>query len=80
MEYSTLKPWQGVGETGIVYELGSLYERFQNLVDPLKAHGKRYHLVTLMVIIFLAKLCGKDKPLEIADWAKNHAAELAALL
>jgi predicted transposase YbfD/YdcC len=80
MEYSTLKHWQEVGETGIVYELGSLYDRFQNLDDPRKAHGKRYQLVTLMMVIFVAKLCGKDKPLEIADWAKNHAAELASLL
>jgi predicted transposase YbfD/YdcC len=36
--------------------------------------------VTLLVIIFLAKLAGKDKPDEIADWAKNHAAELSGLL
>jgi predicted transposase YbfD/YdcC len=28
----------------------------------------------------LAKLSGKDKPVEIADWAKNHAEELAQLL
>jgi predicted transposase YbfD/YdcC len=36
--------------------------------------------VTLLVIIFLAKLAGKDKPDEIADWAKNHATELAEML
>ena len=29
MEYSTLEPWQEISETGIVYELGSLYERFE---------------------------------------------------
>lgn len=80
MEYSTLEPWQGIGETGIIYTLGSLYDRFQHLVDPRKAHGKRYSLVTLLVIIFLAKMCGKDTPVEIADWAKNHAEELAELL
>jgi hypothetical protein len=34
----------------------------------------------LLVVIFLAKLVGKDKPDEIADWAKNHAEELAKLL
>jgi len=34
----------------------------------------------LLAIIFLAKLVGKDKPDEIADWAKNHAEELAKLL
>jgi predicted transposase YbfD/YdcC len=34
----------------------------------------------LLAVIFLAKLAGKDKPDEIADWAKNHAEELAELL
>lgn len=80
MEYSTLKPWQGISESGIVYRLGSLYDRFQGISDPRKAKGKQYSLLTLLVLIFLAKLSGKDKPLEIADWAKNNAEELAQLL
>lgn len=79
-EYSTLERWQGIGETGVVYELDSLYARFEHITDPRKAHGKRYALVTLLVIIFLAKLCGQNIPVEIADWAKNHAEELAKLL
>jgi predicted transposase YbfD/YdcC len=36
--------------------------------------------VTLLVLIFLAKLCGKDTPVEIADWAKNQAEALTQLL
>jgi len=80
MEYSTLEPWQGISETGIVYTLGSLYDRFQQIEDPRKAKGKQYSLLMLLVVIFLAKLSGKDKPVEIADWAKNHAEELAQLL
>lgn len=80
MKYSTLEPWQGLSETGIVYDPGSLYNRFQHLCDPRKAKGKRYSLMTLLTLIFLAKLCGKDNPVEIADWAKNHAEELAQLL
>ena len=28
MEYSTLDRWQEIGETGIVHDLGSLYNRF----------------------------------------------------
>ncbi len=79
-EYNTLERWQGVGETGVVYELGSLYARFEHLSDPRKAHGKRYHLMTLLVIIFLVKLCGQNTPVEIADWACNHAEELVRLL
>jgi len=34
----------------------------------------------LLSVIFLAKLAGKDKPDEIADWAGNHAEELEKLL
>ena len=80
MEYSTLKPWQGISETGIIYEFGSLYARFEEIEDPRKARGKRYSLVTLLVNIFLGKLCGQDNPVEIADWAANHAEQLAELL
>jgi hypothetical protein len=79
-EYSTLERWQGIGETGVVYERDSLYAHFEHITDPRKAQGKRYALVTLLVIIFLAKLCGQNIPVEIADWAKNHAEELAKLL
>jgi predicted transposase YbfD/YdcC len=80
MEYSTLKPWQEIGETGIVHDRDSLYGRFHHISDPRGAKGKQYSLVTLLVIIFLAKLVGKDKPDEIADWAKNHTVELSGLL
>lgn len=80
MEYSTLKPWQEIGETGIIHAKGSLYGRFHTIADPRHAKGKQYSLVTLLTVIFLAKLGGKDKPDEIADWAKNHAKELAELL
>jgi predicted transposase YbfD/YdcC len=80
MEYSTLQPWQEIGETGVIHDKDSLYGRFHHICDPRKAKGKQYSLVTLLVVIFLAKLVGKDKPDEIADWARNHADELAELL
>jgi len=80
MEYSTLAPWQEIGETGIIHDRGSLYGRFHPISDPRHSKGKQYSLVMLLSVIFLAKLVGKDKPDEIADWAKNHAEELAALL
>jgi predicted transposase YbfD/YdcC len=80
MEYSTLQPWQEIGGTGIVYDVGSLYGWFIGISDPRGVKGKRYSLEMLLVIIFMAKLAGKDKPEEIADWAKNHAEELAQLL
>lgn len=80
MEYSTLERWQAADENGVVYELGSLFDRMQQLSDPRKARGKRYSLVTLVVIILLAKLSGQDRPVEIADWARNHAQALRQLL
>lgn len=80
MEYSTLERWQEIGETGIIYDKDSLYAQFSQLIDPRKARGKRYSLETLLVIIFLGKLCGQDKPVEIADWARNHTEEIVELL
>lgn len=80
MEYSTLEAWQGESENGIIYKIGSLYNRFEQISDPRKSQGKRYSLVNLLVLIFLAKMSGQDKPVEIADWAKNHADELVKIL
>lgn len=67
MDSSTVQGWQEISENGVVYDLGSLYGRIEKIVDPRKAHGKRYRLTTLIMIILLAKMCGKDSPLEIAD-------------
>ena len=80
MEYSTADAEPAVTAAGVSYVLGSLYDRFQHLSDCRKAKGKRYSLIMLLVVIFLAKLSGQDKPGAIADWAKNHAAALVQLL
>ena len=80
MEYSRLEPGPEPIDGGLSCALGSLYDRFQRLSDPRKAKGKRYSLLTLLVVIFLAKLSGQDRPGEIADWAKNHAETLVGLL
>src|SRR5215211_1386912 len=80
MEYSRQAPGSESIDAGLSYALGSLYDRFQRLSDPRKAKGKRYSLQTLLMVIFLAKLSGQDKPGEIADWAKNHAEALVQLL
>ena len=57
-----------------------MYAYFQRISDPRKARGKRYHLTTLLALIFLGKLSGQDTPVEIADWASNHAEALAGHL
>jgi len=69
-----------ISETGVEYARHSLYELFGRVTDHRKLKGIRYTLVTLLTIIFLAKLSGQDKPVEIADWAKNHAEKLSELL
>ena len=48
MEYSTIKPWEEIGETGIIHDAKSLYGRFHHLKDPRGAKGKRYSVVTLL--------------------------------
>ena len=80
MDSSTLQPWQEINENGVIYDVSSLFAFLEKIRDLRKARGKRYHLTTLLVIIFLAKLCGQDTPVEIADRAKNHAEALVHLL
>jgi hypothetical protein len=80
MKYSTADPWQRVEEQGVVYDAGSLMDYFQEVIDPRKARGKRYSLVTLLVLIFLAKLSGADTPSAIADWCKLRSKSLVSRL
>jgi len=56
--------------TGQVFNLVSLYDRFQEVQDKRKPKGKRYALATILMGIFLAKLCGEDKPSGIAEWVR----------
>ena len=64
----------------VLFDVGSLYERFENLSDSRDARGKRYRLATILVLMVLAKLCGEDKPSGIAEWAQLRAEELGELL
>lgn len=69
-----------ISENGIEFDVGSVYARLEKITDVRKAKGKRYSLITILMIILMAKLCGEDKPMGIADWAKNRQAELIKLL
>jgi predicted transposase YbfD/YdcC len=80
VEYSTIEPWQRVNENGLVFDQHSLMAFFYDLLDTRHARGKRYSLVTLLTLVFLAKLSGMDSPSAIADWCRAHAAELVARL
>lgn len=66
--------------TGQVLDLGSLYQRFSELKDKRKAKGKRYALATILLGMFLAKLCGEDKPSGIAEWVAFRGTWIAQVL
>ena len=80
MKYSTDEIKVEICPNGVVYELGSVYGRLWELRDMRKSQGKRYSLVMILMLIIMAKLSGQDKPVEIADWAKNNRAKLVELL
>lgn len=80
MKYSTEEGKVEISAKGVAYEIGSVYERLWELKDVRKSKGKQYSLVTMMMLILLAKLSGQDKPVEIADWARNNQAKLVELL
>ena len=66
--------------TGQVINLGSLYHRLEGLKDKRKAKGKRYTLATIMLGMFLAKLCGEDKPSGMAEWVALRGKWIAQVL
>lgn len=71
---------QDYGATGILYDVGSVYEGLCKLTDLRKAKGKLYALEMVLLIVILAKLSGEDKPMGIAQWAQNRQGALGPLL
>jgi predicted transposase YbfD/YdcC len=59
--------------TECVFDVNSLYARFQSVSDKRKDRGKRYALSTILLGMLLAKLCGEDKPSGIAEWTRLRA-------
>ena len=55
---------------GYVFDLGSLYERFEQLTDTRDRRGKRYALALILTLMVLAKLAGEHGISGIADWAR----------
>jgi energy-coupling factor transporter ATP-binding protein EcfA2 len=66
--------------TGEVLNLSNVYADLQALPDKRKPKGKRYAVATVLMGIFLAKLCREDKPSGIAEWVKLRGAWLVKLL
>ena len=59
--------------TEVIFDVGSLYSYFREMKDTRKRRGVRYSLVTILVMMVIAKLCGEDTPSGIADWVKHRA-------
>ena len=66
--------------TEVVFDVGSLYAHFQGMKDTRKARGMRYKLVTVLVMMVIAKLCGEDTPSGIADWVRYRAEQFIEIL
>lgn len=80
MQYSTARIECEINADGLEFDKGSVYDRVCKLTDLRGANGKRYELAAVLTIVVLAKLCGEDKPLGIAEWAKHRKAELVKLM
>src|SRR6266536_5721207 len=80
MHCSTARIEPEISVNGIEFDPGSVYDRLCKLTDLRGAHGKRYRLEIVLMIVMMAKLCGEDRPFAIAEWAKNRQAELVKLL
>jgi predicted transposase YbfD/YdcC len=80
MQYSIAKNERELNAGGMEYETGSVYDCFCKLTDLRSRHGKRYELAALLTIMVLAKLCGEDKPMGMAEWANHRQEELVQLL
>ena len=80
LEYSTVGRHQDISAEGVIFDKASVYDRLHSLTDLRKACGQRYSLVTVLMIILMAKLCGANTPTEIAEWGTNHKEEMIRLL
>ena len=66
--------------TEVVFDVGSLYAHFREMKDTRQARGVRYQLVTILVMMVIAKLCGEDTPSGIADWVRHRAEQFVEIL
>ena len=57
-----------------------LLASFDKITDLRCKRGVRYKLQPFLILLFLSKLGGADRPAEIADWVKFRFAELKSLL
>lgn len=77
MEYTPLSFDVNLRPEGFVVDLGSLFAHLTTLHDKRDARGLRYALVTVLVLILLAKLAGENHLRGIAEWVKHRQEMLA---
>ncbi len=65
---------------GAIFSIGSMISYLDRIKDTRKPQGIRYSLVTILVVMILAKLSGEDKPFGIADWAQMRGGWLIETL
>lgn len=80
MKYTPLSFDVNLRPEGVVIDLDSLFTALTKLKDQRDARGLRYHLVTVLVFIVLAKLCGEDHLRGIAQWVAQRKETLAETL
>ncbi len=72
MDYINVPLNQEISVSGLIYDLGSLYDYLSKVTDTRLARGKRYALTTLLLLIVLAKMAGQHNPSQIADWVAHR--------
>lgn len=80
MKYTPLSFDVNLRPEGIIIDLDSLFAALSKLWDRRDARGLRYALVTVLVFIVLAKLCGEDHLRGIAQWVALRKEALAEAL
>ncbi len=79
MDYTNIARNEEIGENGVIYELGSLYDYLMKIPDVRGHKGRRYSLISLLVVMVLAKLGGEDKPSGITDWVAERFEQLKSM-
>lgn len=64
---------------GVVFDLGALSERLNQLTDRRDNRGKVYPLGSLLSMILLARLAGADKPQGIFEWIRYRRADFVQM-
>ena len=80
MKYSVPEFDVNVEAQGIVLDLDSLHAHLARLHDGRDARGMRYALVTILVLVVLAKVAGEDRVSGIAEWVAHRVEKLGKML